>query len=269
MNFLSVIRQSVILIILVVVYSCGDNEPIDCLSGSLAASVSNVIDASCGLDNASFDLSVSGGSGFFEFSLTGSDFQNIQSGSYRIETVPPGDYNLTVRDTNGCATNVVVNISNQNNLSASTTITASGCETADGVITLNASGGEEPYSFSLDGETTQPENMFSGLTKGDYTALITDNNGCQTSVTIKVISGTSYKNEIIPIINADCAISNCHDGSNTGLPDWTKLTTVQSLAENIKKRTSNETMPPPERNGLEPSEIQAISCWVDDGALNN
>ena len=270
MKALSIREHFILSVFLVVIYSCdGDDVPIDCMSGTLTASVSNVINASCGLDNASFELSVSGGSGPYEFSLTGVDFQNVSSGSNRIETVPPGNYNLRVRDTNDCVTNVLVTISNQNTLSASTAITTSGCETADGIITVNASGGQEPYTFSLDGETTQAENTFSGIMRGDYTAFVTDNNGCQTTVSISVLSGASYKNDIIPIIELHCAISNCHDGSNTALPDWTNYTTVQSLAETIKTRTSNETMPPPERQGLKPSEIQSISCWVDDGALNN
>ncbi len=269
MHFLSIVKPFVIALWLAIICGCSDEEPIDCMSGSLAVSVSNVMDASCGLDNASFEWSVSGGRGPFEYSLTGTDFQNVLSGSTLIESLPPGNYNLMVRDANGCVATVAVTISNQNNLSASVTITESGCETADGSITINASGGEEPYSFSLDGQPTQAENTFSGLMKGDYTALITDINGCQTMVDISVMSGTSYKDEIIPIINLHCAINDCHDGSNTALPDWTNLTTIQSLAETFKNRTVNETMPPPERPDLTPSEIQAIACWVDDGALNN
>ncbi len=269
MNFLSFIKHFALAVFLVIIGGCSDDEPFDCMSGNLAASVSNLLDASCGLDNASFELSVAGGRDPFEYSLTGADFQNIPSGSTLIETVPPGNYNLTVRDANGCVANVALTISHQDNLSASTAITASGCETANGSIIINALGGEEPYSYSLDGQTTQAENTFSGLMKGDYTALITDINGCQTMVAISVLSGTSYKDEIIPIINLHCAINDCHDGSNTALPDWTNLTTIQSLAETFKNRTVNETMPPPERPDLTPSEIQAISCWVDDGALNN
>ena len=269
MIFPSIFKRAILSVILLATYSCGDDEPIDCTTSTLIASVSSVVDASCGLSNGSFELSISGGNSPYEFSLTGSDFQNVPSGDNRIESVPPGNYNLTVRDSNGCVTNAMVNILNQNNLSASTAITASGCETAEGIITVNASGGMEPYSYSLDGGTAQPGNTFSSLMTGDYTALITDKDGCQTSVTVSVLSGTSYKNDIIPIINADCAINNCHDGSNTALPDWTSLITIQSLAETIKNRTSNETMPPPGRPALDPSEIQSISCWVDDGALNN
>ena len=262
-------KQLIIAAFLVFIYGCGDDESIDCMSGSLAASVSNVIDARCGLANASFELSISGGRSPFEFSLTGTDFQDVLAGSNLIESVPSGNYLLTVRDANGCVTNVPLTIANQNQPSTSVIITVSGCEKAEGSITINASGGEEPYSFSLDSGTAQTENIFSGLAKGAYTALISDFNGCQTTVDINIISGTSYKNEIIPIINMHCAINDCHDGSNTALPDWTDLPTIRSLAETFKNRTLNGTMPPPERPALTSEEIKAVACWIDDGTLNN
>jgi len=44
---------------------------------------------------------------------------------------------------------------------------------------------------------------------------------------------------------------------------------VQANADKIKQRTSDGSMPPPNNTEPTPEEIQAIACWVDDGALNN
>jgi hypothetical protein len=115
----------------------------------------------------------------------------------------------------------------------------------------------------------QTDNNFSGLEAGDYTALVTDDDGCQASVTVSVLSGVSYNDNIVPIINTHCAISGCHNGSNAALANWTDLATVQTNADNIKTRTTNGTMPPAGRPDMQTAEIQAIACWVDDGALNN
>ena len=98
--------------------------------------------------------------------------------------------------------------------------------------------------------------------------MVTDDNGCQNSVTVSVDNGTSYNDDIVPIINTNCAVSGCHDG-NSSPPDWTDLALVQENAENIKTRTMDGSMPPAGRQDLQPTEIQAIACWVDDGALNN
>jgi hypothetical protein len=121
----------------------------------------------------------------------------------------------------------------------------------------------------LDGGAAQTDNIFAGLEVGDYTALVTDDDGCEASVTVTVTTGVSYTNTIKPIIDTSCAISNCHDGSNAEAPNWTNLATVQANAENIKTRTGNGEMPPDGQPDLTSEQIQDIACWVDDGALDN
>lgn len=256
--------------VLLTLYGCGDDEqPIDCGVSDLSTSTSNIVDASCGLDNGSFELALSGGTAPYEFSVAGSDFQSISVGTSTVEGVPSGNHTVTVRDGNNCTATAGVSLSNINNVAIDTQMEASGCMTSNGTITIDASGGHEPYTYSLDGGASQAENIFSGLVTGDYTALVTDDDGCQTSVTVSLLSGVSYNNEIIPIITAKCAVSSsCHDG-NGSPPNWTDLATLQASAQNVKSRTSAGTMPPAGSDALEASEIQAIACWVDDGALNN
>ena len=268
-NMQSYSYLTILLVALCTIIGCDDDEEFDCTSSRLITSVTNIVSASCGLDNGSFELSVTGGQSPFEFSLTGANFQLLPSSNSRVETVSAGNFQLTVRDANGCLVNNTVDIPDVDSLTVSSTITTAGCGGAEGNIELDVTGGKEPYLFSLNGGTVQTNSFFSGLAAGQYTALITDQGGCQTNLTFNIISGTSYKDEIIPIIELNCAIADCHDGSNVALPDWTQFTNVQSLAETIKRRTSNETMPPPGSPDLMPSQIEAIACWVDDGALNN
>ena len=80
----------------------------------------------------------------------------------------------------------------------------------------------------------------------------------------------TYSKTIEPIISANCAVPNCHDGSNQSIPDWTILENVQAQAALIKERTGNRTMPP-SSSGLIllKEEIDDIACWVDNGAQNN
>jgi len=272
MNLPLIIRTITSFSLMMVVGSCGDDdeEPVDCASSNFQALANNFMDATCGLENGSFQLTISGGNAPFEFSVAGSDFQPVQSGTTTVEGVPSGNHILTVSDGANCTVAVNLNISNVNSLVFSTELAAAGCQTSNGIITITASGGNEPYSYSLDGGAAQAENSFTGLTTGDYTALVTDNEGCQTSITLSVLSGVGYNNVIMPIITAKCAISSaCHDGTSGSPPDWTDLATVQANAEKIKQRTSDGSMPPPNNTDPTPEEIQAIACWVDDGALDN
>lgn len=252
-------------------YSCGsDSEPSpDCSAASIQASVGNIQDASCGLDNGSFDLTISGGSAPMEVTISGFGSQTVQTGVNTIEEIPAGNYNMNIRDANNCTVSANVIIPDVNDLVIQTQIEESGCETANGTITVNPTGGQEPYMYSLDGGAMQEENIFQELGAGDYTALVTDNEGCQTSVTVTVFSGVSYNDLIAPIISTNCAISTCHDGSNASAPNWTDLGTVQANAENIKTRTADQSMPPAGRPDLQAEEIAAIACWVDDGAPDN
>ena len=53
------------------------------------------------------------------------------------------------------------------------------CEgNATGSITAEASGGEPPYTYSINGDPFQASNTFNGLTAGNYTITIKDSNDC-------------------------------------------------------------------------------------------
>ncbi len=75
------------------------------------------------------------------------------------------------------------------NLTADVTTTnASGANTADGVIMIEATGGNAPFAYSIDGgDTFEKSNVFMNLTAGDYDIIVQDADGfCSYSETITV-----------------------------------------------------------------------------------
>ena len=56
----------------------------------------------------------------------------------------------------------------------------------DGSILVNVSNGSGPFTYSIDGGSPQDSNLFEGLAAGVYTIQITDNSGCETSITVTV-----------------------------------------------------------------------------------
>ena len=58
-----------------------------------------------------------------------------------------------------------------------------------------------------------------------------------------------------------------HNGSLGATRDWRTYANVKDNAAFIKTRTANKTMPP--SGPLTQKQIDQITCWVDDGALNN
>ena len=66
------------------------------------------------------------------------------------------------------------------NLATTEAITGSSCTAPTaGSITVNATGGVAPYTYSINGGAPQSSNVFSGLTQGTKTIVIKDA-GCQT-----------------------------------------------------------------------------------------
>lgn len=79
----------------------------------------------------------------------------------------------------------------------------------------------------------------------------------------------SLSADIMPLLQANCALSGCHT-SGTGLPDFNEKQTVLRYADEIKKRTREGSMPPPNAGiTLTAEQIARISCWVDQGKKDN
>jgi hypothetical protein len=82
---------------------------------------------------------------------------------------------------------------------------------------------------------------------------------CETAV--------SYSTTIRPLIDANCMPCHNGDGNTPFAPDLTNYNSVQGIAGLIKDVTQSGRMP--KDGSLTIAEIDAIKCWVDNGALNN
>jgi hypothetical protein len=99
---------------------------------------------------------------------------------------------LDVFDANGCQQAFSSTITEPNALLLTATTTVS--NGTDGTIALNGSGGNSPYTFSINGTNYYSGSFFSNLSAGTYNCSVKDNNGCIT--TIEVIVNTSSITEL-------------------------------------------------------------------------
>jgi len=239
-------------------------EPVDCNSNPVNIQSISSTEASCGLEDGKLTVSVNGGSGNYMYSINGTDFQS----SNLFEDLGAGNYSVMVMDANECSAAGSAMVESSSGLEINVDIsTVAGCETENGVISVEVMGGMTPYQYRLDDGSFQDQPEFTGLASGSYTLMAQDANGCLVSSTVEMVSGTSLMDEVMPIITANCAVSGCHDG-NSGVISWADANNVIANAVNIKTRTGNGTMPPGDRT-ITDDEIQTIACWVDDGAENN
>lgn len=130
-----------------------------------------------------------GGTGDLTYTIDGSVYQS--SGTF--ENVANGSYEVCARDANDCETCMTVIVA-VNGLVVNAAITAQiSCNgAADGVITVSAAGGSEPYSYSLNDGTPQTSNVFAELEAGEYSILVTDNDGfSMTTQTVTITEPTA------------------------------------------------------------------------------
>jgi len=114
-----------------------------------------------------------------------------------------GDYKIKVVDNNSCEKEQAITVSEPTEVvptSAKTDISCNGG--ADGIITISANGGTGNFSFQLLNAALNPiathnnitpgtDDVFNGLSAGDYTVKITDANGCEKTVSLTLTEPTA------------------------------------------------------------------------------
>lgn len=127
-------------------------------------------------NSGSIVITASGGTPGYEYSInSGTTYQADDSFA-----VTAGTYIVRIRDANGCIKDSSITVTQPEVLAASASAGNTGCNTStpSGQVTVTVTGGTEPYSYSKDGLTFQPENNFTGLDQNSYTITVTDANGC-------------------------------------------------------------------------------------------
>lgn len=256
-------RKGILSLMAILVVACSDNQEIDCELSDLELSISGNENADCNA-GASVTLDATGGEGPYLYRIGGAPFQDLSEFN---GVSLGGPYLAEVQDANGCEVTLEVFVTgDENTVSFDAETTAAGCGTASGTIAITANGGEGEYQYRFEDGTFNEINNFSGLEAGTYQISVSDALGCINVKGIKVLSGISFKSEVQPIINSSCATTDCHRSGN-GVSDFTNFNTIQSRASSIKSQVVTKSMP--KDGSLTDAEIEAIVCWVDDGALNN
>ena len=236
-------------------------EPVDCNVNPVVVNSVATEDTECGLLQGSIEVQASGGLGAYRYQLNDGE---LQEGSV-FSKLAAGTYVITAVDQNDCAGTVEVIVKNKEGLNATFETTLSGCSQSNGTVTVTAAGGMVPFLYKINNGNFQNSNTFENLSQGSYIVTVSDATGCEISQPLSVLSGISYAQTIAPIIQKNCAISGCHNG--TQFPDFRVFQNIRENADRIKTQTASRRMPL--QGALTQAEINDIACWVDDGAPDN
>ncbi len=249
--------------VLVILVNCtSEQEPVpdDCTDPP-SLNLVGTTDAGCNLSNGSITVAGSGGSGDLIYSINGGSFQN--NGTFT--DLAAGTYTITVTDENNCDTDLQVDVSNADGLNVAIATVGTECGENQGSITITPSNAQGAVEYSLNGGAFQANNQFSGLAQGGYTITARDESGCEVEQEADIESDVTF-GEIQLIMQGNCAVSGCHDGSQS--PDLRTSGGITGSASRIMARTTARTMPPGGRV-ITDEQIAAIACWVEDGASGN
>jgi gliding motility-associated-like protein len=161
--------------------------------------------------NGEIQLTVSGGTPSYSYNwnngATTEDLSNLTAGQYAV----------LITDANGCTNSYTTQITQPStSLNVSTQGTSVICHNgASGTAQVGASGGNPPYNYAWNnGEITS---TIDSLVAGNYTVVVTDNNGCSVSSSLQInqpqaVVANTQNNNVICYGQASGAIT----GSVTG-----------------------------------------------------
>lgn len=153
------------------------------VANSLTATVATT-DVTCGgADDGTATITVSGTGGPFSY-----EWSSGETDVTSVSGLEGGDYFVTVTSADGCVKvySFTINETPELELSIGSLINATCFAYTDGEVSLDTEGGATPYSYSINGGTPQTSADFENLGAGDYTVIVTDNNGCTDEITFTI-----------------------------------------------------------------------------------
>src|ERR687898_123261 len=258
----------IVVIVTMIFFACSsDDDPVNCEVSGPVVNLHGVTDATnCSTNDGVIRLSVTGGKEPYNFFAN----DQLMGSAAEINNLQAGSYSILVRDANNCT----ASLNNVTILSQDFSFTTSlqpntSCLSGNGSVSIDVVDTNPPYTFRLGNGNLTSDNFFSGLKTGSHIVTVQDNSNCTVTLSITIpqgTTGTSWSDDIKPIMETNCAISGCHNGVSRS-NDFRQYSSAKSHAKNIKSKTQDRSMP--FDGSLTQNQIDLIACWVDDGALQN
>ena len=158
-----------------------------------------------GCEENKIGVIASGGSGSFMYALNSNDINDAQN-SNELFNLPPGNYTITVFDANGMTLSTSFEIEEFITMDVNANITYNDDKTSANV-SLEVTGGNAPYSYSINGDDFQESESFNDLTKEAYTFYVKDALGCIEESSIELLfqedsESDKKENEIVVFQNS-------------------------------------------------------------------
>ncbi|MEM7160985.1 MAG: gliding motility-associated C-terminal domain-containing protein [Bacteroidota bacterium] len=158
-----------------------------------------------GEDNASIDLSASGGMDPYDFDWVGPNM--FTSADEDITNLEPGMYTVTVNDQLNCETVLEFEITEPDTLDVTIDLNNPSCwYLENGALDITVIGGTPPYTYSWTGPNgfASIDEDISNLAEGTYSLTVTDSLMCTYSDDYTLISPTEITVDLDNIVSPTC-----------------------------------------------------------------
>lgn len=257
---------------LFIIYACskgGDDTPANpCAGVTVAVTGTTMATSSASATDGTITVSATGGSGF-TYQLNSGAFQS--SGTFT--GLAAGAYTITAKNSNGCTGAASFSVT-AGSACAGVTINVTGtatnatpCETANGTITVTATG-STGFTYSINGGAFQASNVFNNLAAGSYSVVARNAAGCSgtsSSITVGSAAAGPLFTDVKALLQTRCV--SCHNGtvSNGGM-NWTVDCNIVTNKARIKARAvDNIPSPMPTTGPLAQAEKDRIMAWINAG----
>jgi len=225
--------------------------------GAATVTVQSTSNVTCfGQSDGSATVSVTGNGPFtYNWSPTGGNGASANN-------LPAGIYTITVTDASNCTSTQTLSITEPIQLSSGTSFTDETCNNSNGTATATPSGGTGPYTYLWNNSMTTSQ--ISGLTAGNYSVVITDANGCNTSSTVTVASAGGPSVVVSSVVNVTCfggasgsATANASSGQAPYTYSWSPTGGNAATANNLSAGTYTVTVT--DSNGCTSTQTQVLT----------
>lgn len=159
---------------------------------SITATATNVL---CnGESNGTISATATNGVSSYTYTLN----TGVSNSTGAFTALAAAGYSVIVNDNYGCADTISINITEPASLTSQNTVSNISCfGEADGQVSVTATGGTQPYTYTLNGSTSN-SGIFTALDSGTYTYIVDDANGCIDSADITITEPDAISVNITP-----------------------------------------------------------------------
>ena len=227
---------------------------------SAFASTTSFTVATCGSNNGSASVAVTGGTGSYSYSWapsggTGSVANGLAAGSYTV----------TFTDANGCFDTSVVNLNNGASpvVTIAPVVNVSCFGGNDGSATASTTGGSSPYVYAW--SNGDADSLAGNLIAGIYTVTVTDVFGCTGTSTVTVVEPSMLNIQATATPSSVCegATVNLNANAGGGTPvysiNWTPGPLSGAAQSVVPAATTSYTATVTDANGCTASSTVLVT----------